>query len=150
MGGPGVNMQVRRDAGPLQGQVQDDAVLGTADDIVPAMGEKHWRRPGWNMQTGSKLIAVLGLEVARIDHDGKVRPAAGLIDVIDGFVSAFAEARRRRYGEMAACGKADNADSVLSDAPIFGFAPYQPHGALGVLQRTPGRLTLWFSGAARH
>src|SRR5262249_4176838 len=59
-----IDVQSRRDAGALQGQVHDHAVARVADDGGPAMDEEdRWcfRR---NAQAGSEFLLVLGLQVA--------------------------------------------------------------------------------------
>ena len=94
----GVDMQLRCDAGMLQRQICYDAVLGRADDVCAAMREKNWRRAARNRQAGSKFILVLRLQIARIDNDREVRPAARPVDSIDGRIRSLLEARRRREG----------------------------------------------------
>ena len=92
MGGPRVDVQLRRDAGALQGEVHDDAVFRRADDVGPAMHEEDRRRAGRDAQTGSELVLVLGLQVAGIGRDGEVRPATDLVNIIDRLVGSLLEA----------------------------------------------------------
>ena len=98
VGSPRINVQLRRDAGALQGLVHDDAMIRVANDIVTAVRQKNRGRPSRDAQARSKLVLVLGLQVARIGQDGEVRPAADLVDVIDRLVGSLFEARRRRDG----------------------------------------------------
>ena len=82
VGGRRIDVQLRRDAGSLQGQVGDHAVLGAADDIVAAVHEEDRRRSRRDVQPRRELILVLGLEIARIAEDGEVGPAAYFVDVV--------------------------------------------------------------------
>ena len=79
VGGGGVDVQLRRDAGFPQGQVHEHAMLRRADDVGPAVCEEHRRSPRRDvLEVGSDLVLVLvlGLEVSGIDANGKVGPAA--------------------------------------------------------------------------
>ena len=53
VGGARVDVQLRRDAGALQGQVHEHAVLGGADDVVPAVRQEDRRRPLRDVQPGA-------------------------------------------------------------------------------------------------
>ena len=118
VGGRGINVQLRRDAGTLQGQVHDHAVIGGTDDVVPAVRQKDRGRPGRDAQPGSEFVLVLGLQVARVGQNGEVRPATGLVDVVDRLVGSLLEARRRGDGQMAARRETDHADLLRIDAPL--------------------------------
>src|SRR5712691_2050549 len=148
VGGICINVQLRRHAGSLQRPVHDDAVLGIADEIGPAMRQKDWRRPGRDTQAGSELILVLGLQIAGIGGDSEVRPAADLIDGVNRLVSALLEACRCRNRQMPAGRETDHADTIGSNAPLLGPAAYQANGTLRILERSAGRFTLGLVGAA--
>ena len=60
----GVEVQLRCDAGSLQCQVHEDAVLWRTHDIVAAVHQKYRRRSWRDVQAGSELVIVLRLELA--------------------------------------------------------------------------------------
>ena len=103
MGGRRIDVQLRRDAGFLQRKIHQHTVLRRADDIVPAVREEYRRRSDRDTQAGSNLIFVLRFQVARIDSDGKIRPATDFVHIIDWLILSSVEARRRRNSQMAAC-----------------------------------------------
>ena len=141
-------MQLRRNAGPLQREVHQHAVLRRADDVVAAVREEDRWRPAWNADTRSEFVLVLRLEVTRIDRNGEVGSATDFVHVIDRLVSSLVEARRRRNRQMTARRKTDDADSA--DAPFPGFAPHQTDGPLGVLEGATSGFTLGLIGTSRH
>src|SRR6266849_6098107 len=93
VGGTGIDVQLGRDAGLPQRQIHNDAMLRGTDDIFSAMSEKDRRRPGRDAQAWRQLVLVLGLQVARINDNGEVRPATDLVDVVDRFVSSLFKTR---------------------------------------------------------
>ncbi len=70
-----INVQLRRNAGFLQGQIHQCAVLRRADNVVSAVCEKDRRRPDRNTQVGSDLVFILCFQETRIDSNGEVGPA---------------------------------------------------------------------------
>src|SRR5205085_7836239 len=46
MGGAGIDVQLRRNAGALERPIKNHAVFGAADNIAAAVGQKDGRRPG--------------------------------------------------------------------------------------------------------
>src|SRR5262249_39738247 len=148
VGGPRIDVQLRRDTGALQRLVHDHAMARVADDVGPAVDEEDRRRLRWNAQAGSEFVLFLGLQVARIDPDGGVRAAADLVDVVDWLVGSLLEARCGGDCRVAPRREADHADSFRVDAPLLRLAADQADGALGVLEWAPGRLSLGLVGAA--
>src|SRR5262245_119796 len=73
---PRIDVQFRRDVGTLQLPVHHQTMFRSADRIVAAVCQKDWRRLLRNAQARREFIFFLVLEVARIDPDGEVRPAA--------------------------------------------------------------------------
>ena len=63
VGGRGVDVQLRVNAGSLQGQVHHHAMSWVADDVGPAVGEKDRRRPRRDVEVGSDLVLVLRLQI---------------------------------------------------------------------------------------
>ncbi len=59
--GVGVHMQFSRDACFLQGEVHNDAVIGVADNVGPAMHQINRGRSLRDAQAGSEFVFVLGL-----------------------------------------------------------------------------------------
>src|SRR5438309_9603475 len=112
VGGAGIDMQLGRDAGLPQRQIHDHAMLRGTDDIFSAMSEKDRRRPGWYVQPGRQFVLVLGLQVARINDNGEVRPTTDLIDVVNWFVDSFFKAGGRGDGQMAARRETANTDML--------------------------------------
>src|SRR5208282_2201491 len=90
--GPGVDVQLRRHPGPLQGQVEEDAVFRRTDDIRASVYQEDRRRTGWDAQAGCEFVPVLDLEISGIGGDGEIGPAADLVDVVDGVIGSFLEA----------------------------------------------------------
>src|SRR5437899_2100153 len=64
VGGCCIDVQFHWDAGSLQGEVQDHAMIRVADDIVPTVRKKDGRRLGRDAQARSEFIVVLGLQIA--------------------------------------------------------------------------------------
>jgi len=83
-----------------------------------------------------QFVLVLGFQVARINHDGKIRPAADLVNVVDRLVCAPVKVGRRGADEMAAGGETDHADLPRIDAPLPGLAANQTQRTLGILEGT--------------
>lgn len=54
-----MNVQLGRDTGPPEREIQEQAVLRGADDVFPAVREENWGRPGRDLQSGGKFIFVL-------------------------------------------------------------------------------------------
>jgi hypothetical protein len=96
-----INVQLRRHASSLQGQVHEHAMIRTANNVIASVCEKNWRRPGWNVQARRDFIFVLGFQVARINQDSEVGAAADLVDASIGsyvrFWKLVAVARRLGY-----------------------------------------------------
>src|SRR5262249_17097330 len=113
------------------------------------MRNEDRRCPAWNVQPGSELSLLFGLQVARIDPAGEVRPAGNFGGVVHGPVGCLGEACCRREGEMPARRESNDADSLRIDAPLLGPAPYQADGPLSILERAPGGLSLGLIAAAR-
>src|SRR5439155_15467795 len=111
-----------------------------ADEVGPAVSQEHGWRPFGNAQAGGQLVLVLGLQVTGVEGDGEVGPATDLVDLVHRFVRPLLEARRRRDRQVAAGREPDNADPVGVDSPLFGLAPNQAYGPLGVLKGPAARL----------
>src|SRR6266516_4043737 len=73
-------------------------------------------------------------EIARIDSDGKVRPATYLVDLVDRFVGALVEMRRRCHGKVPA--RRETKDANPLDSPVRGTAAHQTDCPLRVQKRT--------------
>src|SRR5688572_2922667 len=112
VGGGGVDVQFGGNAGSLEGQVHDDASLGRADDVVAAVHEENRWSAGRDAEARCELVGVFGLEIARIDGNGEVRPATDFVNAVDGFVRSLVEVCGRRDSEMAPGREADDADLV--------------------------------------
>src|SRR5712672_2059585 len=110
--GVGVDVQLRRDAGLLQSEIHQYAVVRAADDVIPAVHEENWRRAGRNPDSGREFILLLVLEIAGINRDGEVGPAVCFIDLIDRLVGPLLETGRRGYSQMAAGGETDYSDAI--------------------------------------
>ena len=150
VGGRGIDVQLRRHAGTLQGQIGNHAVFRAADDVVAAVREKDRGRPGGDVQPGREFLLVLHLQIARIAEHGEVGPATCFIDGVDRRVCPLLETCGRGQRKMAACRKADDADPFRVDSPLSGLAPYQADGALSIQQRASGRLGFHLVGLPRH
>ena len=122
VGGPGIDVQLSGNAGALEREVHEHAVLRRADDVVAAMQQEDRRRVGRDAQAGSQFILVLRFQVAGINRDGEVGTATDFVHVIDRLVGSFVEARRCRDGEMAARRESHDADPFRMNAPLAGFA----------------------------
>src|SRR5439155_24981376 len=107
----GVDVQLGRHAGPLHGQVHGDAVVDGADGVVAGVDEEQRGRRGGHADGRRQLVPVLDLEVARVEHDGEVRPAADLVDVVDRVVGPLLEVGGGGPDEVSAGGEADHADA---------------------------------------
>src|SRR5439155_14824291 len=150
VGGAGIDVQLCRDAGLPQRQIHDYAMLRGTDNVGSAVREKDWGRLGWDVQAWRQLVLVLGLQVARINHNGEVRPTTDFVDIVDRFIGSLLKAGGRGDGQMAARRETANTNALWIDAPIVGFAPDQTDSALSVLQGSLGWLALGLPGAARH
>src|SRR5437867_1652645 len=150
MRGVCIDVQLSRNTGSLQGEIHEDAVLRRADDIVPAVDEKKWRRICWEVEARSKLVLILRLEVARIHRNREIGSTTDFVNIIDWIVGSLIEARRRRRNQMAARREPDHADALGIDAPFRGAVAHEADRALSILERASGRLTFGLIGAARH
>src|SRR5579884_881839 len=150
MGSARINVQLRLDAGTLQSAIHEYAVFGRADDVGPAVREENGRRVRRESQAGSQLLLVLGFEIAGIDRDREVRPAAYFVNLVDWLIGSLLETCGRGNRQMAARGETDNANAFGIDVPLFGFAAHEADRALGILEGTPGRLVFGFIGPSRH
>src|SRR5262249_53213189 len=148
VGSPRIDMQLRWNAGALQGQVHDHAVFRRADEVGPAVREEDRGRTGRDAQAGGEFLLVLGLQVARIGRDGEVRSAADLVDVVERLVGPFLKARCRGDRQVSPRRETNHADSLGIDAPPPGSAAYQADGSLGILERPPRRLALGLVGTS--
>ena len=70
-----INVQLRGNAGFLQGQIHEHAAFGRADDVRTTMHEKNWRCFNWDSHTRRKFVFVLELQVARVSRNGEIRAA---------------------------------------------------------------------------
>src|SRR5947199_210724 len=59
-----IDVQLRWNAGSLQSEVHEHALLRAADDIVPAVHEEDRGCPGRDAEARSELILVLRLQIA--------------------------------------------------------------------------------------
>ena len=118
VGGRGIDVQLRRDAGALQGQVRDHAVIGAADDIVPAVRQKDRGRLSRDPQPRREILLVLGLQIARIAQDGEIGPATDFVGVVDRFIRPLLETGGRRQRQVAARRETDDADPLRVDSPL--------------------------------
>ena len=64
VGGRRIDVQLRWNAGSLQSEVHEHALLRAADDIVPAVHEEDRGCPGRDAEARSELILVLRLQIA--------------------------------------------------------------------------------------
>src|ERR1051326_7864374 len=96
------------------------------------MHKKDRRGRGGDLQLRRQLLLVLGLQVTWINQNGEVRPATGLIDVVDRRIGALLEARCCGDRQMAARRKADNSDTCRIDRELFGLGTEQADGSLSV------------------
>src|ERR1700722_17043017 len=93
---------------------------------------------GIDVGVGCEVLLGEG-KVAGVDHHGKVRPAAQFVGRVDRIVDALIEVGADGGGEVAACGKAENADAAGIDVPLHCVLAHQAHGALRIL-KSRGRL----------
>src|SRR5262249_19791591 len=107
------------------------------------MRQKYGGHPSWHVEAGRQGVVLFRLQVARIDRNGEIGPATHLVNVIDRLIGALVEVRRGGNCEMASRRKADDADALRVDAPFLGLAAHEAHGALRVLEWTPGRVFTW-------
>src|SRR5262245_55132034 len=138
-----VDVQLGWYIGAAQRQIHDDAMLGRADRIGATVRQKDGGRAGRHAEAGRQPVVLLRLQIARIDRNSEIRPAAHLVDVIDRLIGPLVEARRSGDCEMASRRKSDDAGAVGIDAPLFGLTAHQADGALRILERAPGWLFTW-------
>ena len=122
VGGRCIDVQLRRDAGSLQGQVRHHAVRGVADDIVAAMRQEDRGCLRGDPQAGSQFILVLGLQIARIARHGEIGPAAYFVALVDRFIHPLLEPGGGGQREMTACRETHDTDSPGVDSPLAGSA----------------------------
>ena len=77
-------------------------------------------------------------QVAGIDDDGKVRPAAQLVGGVDWIVEAFIEVGAERGSKMGARGEAEHAYAIGIDVPLGCVLANHAEGALRILQSRGG------------
>jgi hypothetical protein len=82
MRGARVNVQLRGNARPFQGKIHEHAILGRTDEIFASIHEKDRRCSGRDMNARRKFFLILGLQMARIDRNGEIRPATDFVDLI--------------------------------------------------------------------
>src|SRR6185369_10290060 len=141
-----IDVQLRRDVRPLQGQVHHYTVLGAGHRIVARMHqEDRWCLFG-NPKVGREDILVdlftCGLlfnEIARIDRDREIRPATYFVDLVNGLIGALVKLRRCGNGQVSARREAEDSDPVRIDAPFRSPAPHQTDRSLRVQQWTRQR-----------
>ena len=95
----GEDVQLGRDAGPLQSQVHDRAVLGggaaVALPVVGGVGQEDRGRVGRDDEVRPDLVLVLLLQVARVARDGEIGPGTDLVDGVDRLIQPLARSSWR-------------------------------------------------------
>src|SRR2546423_11576673 len=77
-----IDVQFRRNAGPLERQIHEDAMLGWADDIVATVDQKNGGRVLRDAEAGRQLVLVLGFQISRIHGDGEIGTTTYFVNFI--------------------------------------------------------------------
>src|SRR5206468_165713 len=85
-----------------------------------------------------------------INHDGKIRSAAYLVDVIDQVIGAAVKVRGGHARQMSASRETQQTHLLLIEVPFFGLAADETHGTLGVLKRMLGVLAALGNAVFQH
>lgn len=130
-------MHFNGNTGFFQAHVIGQGLLHTVHFIVLVL-EKECRWSSFRdvvLNVWLKSDAILGdHEVAGIDRYGEIRSAAHIVGCIHSGVHALFKMNACSCYEVAASGKADDADSIRVDVPLCGVLPCKANGSLGVIE----------------
>src|ERR1700677_2301576 len=126
----GINVQLRRDLGILQGKEIDNGILYMNWIVLCLHQERRRSLIGWMNVGIGRVVLVREGKIAGIDDDRKVGAATKLVCRVQRIVKPLVEVSAQGGGKVRAGGEAQDSYAVWIDVPLRGVGAYDAEGAL--------------------